>query len=1182
MNRQLKKLVSFTAAAAVLANTMLMSVDAAYVGERLTENDFDSMVSMADKDILIENGTTESLTNGDQLVVIDEDGTKRLISLEEGITGIYTYSSTTLGQYNYLSPTPSSFSFDYFDPNYQLSTETDVFIAGIGERFALMDNEGKVVSKKYDQIIWMSHGFYFVKDGDAQGVVDQEGNEVLTPNAKYLYITLASDGKHFLIHTEDGDYFADTKGKKVSETYPEICGVDFFEQWASCLWNTTPRQEQLKYFRGDFFKVKKSDGSTDLLNNDLETIVQNCSDIYLNDDKSMTIYNKDADGHTMYSFMDSEGKFVYKEAQSFNRYYYYDEHDDYHCFYIMKKDGVYSVLDKDYNVTKTFDELETFSVGDKEFFRSGTELYNERMELVSENYDYDLYDCGSSYAVLTKDDEYYVASADLTKINHFDFPYQIDGVKGYIDSFSFDSNSFLVYTCEYADQEAVDNDEPFTFTLKYYVNENGEFVDVSEYYDYRGSVDPEVLLVQTQESGAFTAIDMEGKKLADIPEEYTNYFGDVITAFKPVGNYNFDLVEFGRYNIFSDAAKTKFSVYDEKMELLEADVPGVYDGCYRYYNSQTEETDDQSSDGVNYPDQSSSGRKVGFYKPGTGVIFEPEYDNISFTKDVIILEKDGRTQIADYTGKILEDWEGKYSYDGGTGSAFLTRLTLNWKRDNDTKTIVYNTESKTVEYTQEGLFDDVSIFDGDYAIVTVYPKKSEDDLWSSNRTEYGLLKIDGTLIVRPCELYTLSILNGYRTKNEETGEYEFIDGTFVYINYEIFPIDDLIPEFNEKYDADLALKINDERAQLYKEGKWLLYDMDGNVLYDNSLDMYNFNKDLSLIRISREVEKTEMVYNWETDQYAPETRKYKIDFKGIIDINGRVLADPMFDGNEKYASMSCIMLSGGFASISYYFDDIKKRFKAIVFTGEDLFNEMTEKYGYDLAYAQGGDLYIVQKDDLVGVADKDNNVIIPVEYTDILSFNEHAIVGTMKDVKSQLAQSPFTDKLRALPDGSYLLYARTQDNKIRPFVIKTVEDPVETTTTTVTTTAAPETTTTAAQTTASPDVTTAAPGSTTPPATTVPGPKTPRYDRTSAERGDYNADGIVDASDASDILMVYAIIQTGGAEELAMEDITFGDLDGDGELNAADASLALRYYSFIQTGGKKSFAEYMDEGLDQQ
>ncbi|HOR22676.1 MAG TPA: hypothetical protein PLY43_08115, partial [Ruminococcus sp.] len=75
---------------------------------------------------------------------------------------------------------------------------------------------------------------------------------------------------------------------------------------------------------------------------------------------------------------------------------------------------------------------------------------------------------------------------------------------------------------------------------------------------------------------------------------------------------------------------------------------------------------------------------------------------------------------------------------------------------------------------------------------------------------------------------------------------------------------------------------------------------------------------------------------------------------------------------------------------------------------------------------------------------------------------------------------------------------------------------------------------------------------------------------------------IVDASDASDILMVYAIIQTGGAEELAKEDIPFGDLDGDGELNAADASLALRYYSFIQTGGKKSFAEYMDEGLDQQ
>ncbi|HOO05363.1 MAG TPA: hypothetical protein PLH83_02555 [Ruminococcus sp.] len=257
MNRQLKKLVSFTAAAAVLANTMLMSVDAAYVGERLTENDFDSMVSMADKDILIENGTTESLTSGDQLVVIDEDGTKRLISLEEGITGIYTYSSTTLGQYNYLSPTPSSFSFDYFDPNYQLSTETDVFIAGIGEQFALMDNEGKVVSKKYDQIIWMSHGFYFVKDGDAQGVVDQEGNEVITPNGKYVCITLASDGKHFLIHTEDGDYFADTKGKKVSETYPEIRGIDYFEPWSSCSWDITPQTGAAEIFQRRLLQGQK-------------------------------------------------------------------------------------------------------------------------------------------------------------------------------------------------------------------------------------------------------------------------------------------------------------------------------------------------------------------------------------------------------------------------------------------------------------------------------------------------------------------------------------------------------------------------------------------------------------------------------------------------------------------------------------------------------------------------------------------------------------------------------------------------------------------------------------------------------------------------------------------------------------------------------------------------------------
>ena len=74
---------------------------------------------------------------------------------------------------------------------------------------------------------------------------------------------------------------------------------------------------------------------------------------------------------------------------------------------------------------------------------------------------------------------------------------------------------------------------------------------------------------------------------------------------------------------------------------------------------------------------------------------------------------------------------------------------------------------------------------------------------------------------------------------------------------------------------------------------------------------------------------------------------------------------------------------------------------------------------------------------------------------------------------------------------------------------------------------------------------------------------------------DFNQDGIIDASDASDILAFYASNQAGGvdssnkkkyAKYLAQQIVMDADING--TTDASDASLVLAHYSSIQTGGK--------------
>ncbi|MBR6985865.1 MAG: D-alanyl-D-alanine carboxypeptidase family protein [Ruminococcus sp.] len=74
--------------------------------------------------------------------------------------------------------------------------------------------------------------------------------------------------------------------------------------------------------------------------------------------------------------------------------------------------------------------------------------------------------------------------------------------------------------------------------------------------------------------------------------------------------------------------------------------------------------------------------------------------------------------------------------------------------------------------------------------------------------------------------------------------------------------------------------------------------------------------------------------------------------------------------------------------------------------------------------------------------------------------------------------------------------------------------------------------------------------------------------------GDVNGDGTIDATDASDILVEYSILSTGGTGKLTGEAFRAADVNKDGVINASDASNVLEYYSYLSTGGKGSLEAY--------
>lgn len=75
--------------------------------------------------------------------------------------------------------------------------------------------------------------------------------------------------------------------------------------------------------------------------------------------------------------------------------------------------------------------------------------------------------------------------------------------------------------------------------------------------------------------------------------------------------------------------------------------------------------------------------------------------------------------------------------------------------------------------------------------------------------------------------------------------------------------------------------------------------------------------------------------------------------------------------------------------------------------------------------------------------------------------------------------------------------------------------------------------------------------------------------------GDVNADGMVDARDASDVLVAYARMSTGGDDGFTERQRRVANVNGDDKVDAKDASAILAFYAYLQTGGSGTMKAYM-------
>lgn len=1166
MKKPLRKLIAFsTALAAMMSGTVLNSA-AVYVSEQVEDCDYDTLIQMRDKDILIKDGNSENISDDTKLVIIDENGEKKLVDKSLGINGIYSYVSTTMGRYNYISPTNPGYSFDFFDESYRISTEADEFIVGVGDKFALMNNDQEIISDEYNNIYRINEDYFIIDDSvnpeyhgeywddgldkydeNKSGLMKADGTVIVPTTDGIMGFYLTADGKNFLVKSENGDYFMDLDGNAVTGTYSDITELRHAGSGDSDDDHFNVDKYRANYLLCDYgFKAEDENGKYTVLDKSFSVVLENV----VNCDYSFTSEQK-----INYEFETDEYTYVYDEDFSLSRQIPKVDYDcSFNTGYAKLNDGVVTVWSKDYSKTNTID-----------LGFSKDELNNVYIDIYSywsENYDFEI------------------------ALNYYDT-----------------------------------NLEEWVYKNYYYlVSSNLEILEVTA-YSYYNKLSDNSIAVRKSEDSPMQIIDFSGNVIYTASEGMNNI------ETKDVWDSEADKFQITNYYISSDSA---FTILDSDFNPIWENVPGTYH--YNWvpnYNVTVEDENGSSKSlygafdmekGVVIKPEYDSVKQIGggYFAVKDEILYAfdadgnlknqwndtYEYDTTTHSSyitvdslgDKYFAVIDGNSVIIDPDMNIIQEWDGIYKFESGTYSAYTVDHTFNKRENGVTSTIVYNSETDAIDYQQEGQYDHVSFCLAGYMVVTNYG--NSDDLWSGNNSK-GIIKLDGTEVISPINnLYIFmsidyDLVKETKIVNEDEirftlhGEGETNSNNYYWWCY-LKPAE-IQYEFAHEYGYAFAYKTEvgtfvtaEKNTIMIEQLLFGMADEDGNVLLENDYRYpFEFYDGLALATSFREeVYEDHECFHSNSEGYIESHYDEK---NGIVDVYGRVIVQPFSNLTiSKKIDPNCHSYGYRRTGILFCEEDntfhVKKLLEDGTFAlkdykGSEVINDFALNYGYDVAKAEG-DLYYVEKDGLAGIVTNKNEVLVPVQYEAVLSFNScsHSLRYVRKNL-IEILSNEFTSKLRKLSDGSMLVNVKDNNGKIGVYKIYDDGSKPPVTTTTTTTSSVTTTTTTTTTTTASdkkPLTTTTTVTVKTPVTTT-----TANENNKKVNLGDVNINGSVDALDASIILTEYALIATGHDSSLNAEQKKAADLNKDGAVDALDASLVLSYYAYTATGGKLSVEDYI-------
>ena len=1269
MNRPMRKLIAFSAAAAMLANVPLMGASAKYVAEQVTNKEFDTLVQFPDRNVYIENGTAAEFAADQQLVVVGTDGMTKLISLTEGISGGISYASTTMGIYDFIMPTAAEYGFDFIDPSYRFSLSTGTMIIDVADKQVLVDAEGKEIAS-YHAIKSINSTFYEVITSEGGvGVIDKSGNVIISPSTDIFCVYLTADGIHFFVDGNGKDYFTDIMGKTVSSVYNELTFFSYDNYYGSMLKGDVPAADVTDYkLTTSFFNLKKDEKNAVVGGSKFEVITNYFDYIgfdgydfaFVGENKLLDENGNEIPNKYSYTYFDENGKVVREYSDSASDTYGNLYQEEYLLFHTGNDEEGSPVFQRfDYLCRKASTRYQDYD-----------QVLDLDMNILLEG---DKIKYNTHGVTVEKDGKFILYNAKLEKIGEYD---EVKTEFANPLTLAKKGDKCVAYNTYY---EIISDSLPLSTQYIYENNIKHWTDDYSYTYELKG------YYIKTEDSVLVydTEFNLKNTKTVSEGQRY-------------VVSGNNDVL-----------------VYDSAYEAKD-----VGDNYYLTKNGE---------DKAMIVD--SSGKTIAEVPNGLKMVR---------TANCLYGLKDGVLTFYDTNGKLIRKFNTEKKFETVTGSDYVI---INGKDDAGKKaSYIYDLANDTIKYSQVGKYDKVEPIGFDYIRTTVYPegyttpspseyRYDDSDLWTNDSGFLtGMEKMDGTEVIAPTSGITLGTsqycFGGYSRpdyrdfaidtiyNDSKTGSWYDSDpfytpseegsgvDCYIVVNGVYIPKKDFAADYAKKNGFTIAVTTQYGCYVVLKDGKWALADSEGKLLCDAKYNrICEFADGLAWAEQWEEMtlvaQSNYDVYDRSTGRYLKEGEEYTTTVRkiGIITKDGTEIVSPYYDlrGDSNHYNVERF----GNTYFTYKTVDTESgRYDFGIYKGTEYFNEFTAKYGYDTA-AQYGDLWLVSKGGLKGIVTADNEVVLPVEFAEILYVpaSEKITLNSQKDeVKAALTDQHYSSPISDLDDGSKLVNVKTKDGKIKAYQIRDVEE--TTTSTAATTTSATTTTTTSATTTSVPTTTTLATTTTSVPTTTTtsatttssaadtttttastmsttassaPATTTTTTSATAtasttssvattasatalnssatsaasttesvsnstasatetgtssttfasstatesstasststsqttvasttsesgttttettpihpadADLGDVNADGKVDAKDASMVLMAYARMSTGAEDGLTEKQRKAANVNGDDKVDAKDASSILAYYALVSTasGDIPSMKEFM-------